>query len=128
MEIIVKAAAVGASCAVLGLVIKKSSPELALLLSIAGALMIFSLMLTAAENIKSFAETVADSVNLAPASVSAVFKTVGIGITARLSADVCKDAGQSAAASGIELVGAVSALYAALPLMESVIGTIRSLI
>ena len=58
----------------------------------------------------------------------AVWKCVAIAIVARLAAGFCADAGQSAAAAGIELLGAAAALCAALPLLETVIAMMEALL
>jgi len=75
-----------------------------------------------------FAEILGDTAGLSPTLLAPVLKTVGIGILTRLASDICKDAGQSAIASTVELAGTVAALYIALPLMQTVFQMIGGLL
>ena len=47
-----------------------------------------------------------------------MLKSLGITVVGRSSAELCRDAGQSAAASALETCTAAAALYAALPLVK----------
>ena len=47
-----------------------------------------------------------------------VLKSLGITVVGRSSAELCRDAGQSAAASALETCTAAAALYAAIPLVK----------
>ena len=50
----------------------------------------------------------------------------GIARVAQLAADTCKEAGLSAAATAIELCGRVLALLQALPLLQSLLGSVAA--
>ena len=65
---------------------------------------------------------------VSPAVLLPVIKSVGIGICSRVAADLCKDSGQGAMAQCVELAGTVCALYTALPLMESLLDMLETLI
>jgi len=128
MELIYRAAAVAAVGAVLGLVLKRSNPELALLLGAALAAVTVCASLKAAGEILGFLRGLTETAGIVPAHMSVVLKAVCMATAARLAADVCRDAGQTAAASAVEMAGAVGALYAALPLMESVMASVRGFV
>lgn len=128
MEILLKCAAAAVTGAVICLAVKKSAPEMALLLAICVVTAVMYLGMTAAEDITDFLKTLSDLGGVSSSSVSIVLKTVGIGIVARFAADVCRDAGQAAAASAVEFAGAVSAVFVALPLMKTVLSMISSLV
>ena len=113
---------------VLSLVIKKNSPEMSLLLALAVALLVVGLGLELIRAVLDFARVLQDAAGLSPALIGPVMKTVGIGILTRLAADICKDAGQAAIASTVELAGTVAALYIALPLMQTVFQMIGGLL
>ena len=57
-----------------------------------------------------------------------VLKCVGIGVVTRLSADICRDAGQSAASSAVELCGAACALVTAMPLIRTLLQMISEMV
>jgi len=61
---------------------------------------------------------------LAAGTVSVVLKATGIGLVAHLAGDLCRDAGQTAAAGAVELVGTAGIFYVAIPLMQTVLDMI----
>ena len=127
MAILIKVAAVAVTGAVLGLVIKKNSPEMAIMLTISLALLALFLAFDTIRSVTDFIKSLANAAQISPAVLTVVFKAVGISIITKLSADVCRDAGQSSVASGIELTGAFAALYIALPLFKTVMDMIGAL-
>jgi stage III sporulation protein AD len=128
MEILIKVAAVAVAGTVLGLVIKKNSPEMALMLTVALALIALYLALDTIKAVTDFVTSLAGAAQISPAVLTVVFKAVGISIITKLSSDVCRDAGQSSVASGIELTGSFAALYIALPLFKTVMDMIGNLV
>ena len=128
MDLVIRAVILGLVGSVLCLVIKKNNPEIGLVLALAVALLVVGLGMELVGVILDFVETLQDAAGLSPALLGPVFKTVGIGILTRLAADICKDAGQQAIASTVELAGTVAALYIALPLMQSVFELIGGLL
>ena len=111
MDILVKLLAVAVTGSVLGLVIKKNSPEMALMLTV--ALAIFTVVLSA---------------QIISEILAFVLKTVGVAIVTKISADICRDAGQASVASSVEFAGSAVAVYAALPLFKTVVSMIDSLL
>ena len=128
MEILIKAAAISAAAAVLGLVIKKSNPEAAMLLALCAAVSVTALAVSAAGEISGFLTELGDLSQMAPAAVKIVMKTVAVSITAKITSDACKDAGQSALSSAIELLGAVTGVYLALPLFKTALEAMEILL
>lgn len=128
MDVLLKASAVAVIGAVLGLVLKKNSPEISLLLAVAVSCAVLGLAAVLLEDVLGFITTLTKLTEIPSASISAVMKAVGIGIVSRLASDVCKDSGQNAAASSVELAGTASALFVAMPLMETVLEMIKSLL
>ena len=57
-----------------------------------------------------------------------LLKTAGIAVVTRIGADLCRDAGESAMASAVEMAGAMGALLAVLPLMQAAWEVLRSLL
>lgn len=128
MELILKAVLLSAVCAAGGLLLKKNNPELSILLVIATCCIVLYLAFGVINDIVDFIKELSKTAGLAPAAISVVLKTVGISIAAKFASDVCKDAGQSAAATSVEFLGSTAALYAALPLIKTVLSQISSLI
>ena len=114
--------------AVLGLMIKKNTPEMALLLSVAvGGIILLSLLQEAGE-IWNFLWDLTERTGVPQAVFSPLMKTVGIAIVTKIGSDLCRDAGESAMASLVETAGAICAILAALPLLQSVIELVEEMI
>ena len=128
MDLVIRAVILGLVGSVLCLVIRKHAPEVSLVLALAVALLVVGLGMELVGAVLDFAEVLQSAAGLSPALLGPVLKTVGIGILTRLAADVCKDAGQGAIASTVELAGTVAALYIALPLMQTVFQMIGGLL
>ena len=128
MDILVKLLAVAVTGSVLGLVIKKNSPEMALMLTV--ALAIFTVVLSAQiiSEILTFVKSVSEAAGISATVLAVVLKTVGVAVVTKISADICRDSGQASVASGVELAGSAVAVYAALPLFKTVVSMIDSLI
>lgn len=128
MTVLIKAAAVGLTGAVLCLLLKKTAPELGFLVSVAVSLMAAGLGVSLLEETAELLKMLRQEADLAPAMVSPVLKCVGIGVVTRLSVDMCKDAGQGAVASAVELCGTACALTAALPLVRTLLSMIGEML
>jgi len=128
MEIVIRVAILGIVGSVLALMLKKGAPELGLLLTIAATLLIVVIGMQIASTILAFADALSGAALLSPSLIQPVFQTVGIGILTKLAADVCKDAGQGAIAGAVELAGTLTAIYIALPLMQTVFELIGRLL
>ena len=121
MEFLIKGSVIGVIASVLGLLLKKNTPEFALLLTISAAAAIIGFSLSVLGNIKDFVYEIAEKGAVNSALLTPLVKCVGISVCAKLASDICKDAGFSASASAVELVASAAALYAALPLMRAVL-------
>ena len=120
METMVRIAAVGLAAAVLGAVLKKSAPELALLLIVAAGVWILTLTLDGLGAVAALMEDLAGVSGLSEELLEPVAKTVALSILTRLTAEICRSAGESGLASFVEVGGTVAALVVALPLMRAV--------
>lgn len=120
METMVRIAAVGLTAAVLGTVLKKSAPELALLLVVAAGVWILTLTLDGLGAVAALMEELAGVSGMSEELLEPVAKTVALSILTKLTAEICRSAGESGLASFVELGGTVAALVVALPLMRAV--------
>lgn len=128
MEFLIKGSVIGIIASVMGLMLKKNVPEFALLLTLSAAAVILCFAFDIFSEIKDFIYELAEGAGISSALISPVLKCVGISVTAKLASDVCKDAGYAASASAVELVAAAAAIYAAMPLMRTVIKMVESLL
>ncbi|MCL2343104.1 MAG: stage III sporulation AC/AD family protein [Firmicutes bacterium] len=121
MELLIKAAVIGFAGTVLALLLKKNSPELALLLTLTVGFLVLGLALDLFSSFREVVDQAAQMTGLSSAILLPVLKCVGIGIVAKLSSDLCRDGGQSSIATSVELAGSFCALYVALPLIKTVL-------
>ncbi len=127
MEIILKAAAMAVTGAVLTLIVKKTNPEISTVLALAVCCVIAALTIKVFSSVFETLELVELGTGFNSAYAAPILKCVGIGITARLGSDICKDSKQEAMASSVEICGAVCALYVSLPLVKTLLRMIGEL-
>ncbi len=120
MEAMVKLAAVGVTAAVLSAVLKKNTPELALLLALAAGLWMLALAAEGLGAAVALMRELAGQAGLSEALLEPVVKTVALSILTKLTAEVCRSAGEGGVAAFVETAGAVLALAVALPLVQAV--------
>lgn len=110
-----------AVCAVLcGAVLKKTVPELGLVLALgAGVLILFSIA-GVLEELKTGLLQMVELSGMDMELMIPVVKAIGIAVLTRITAEVCKDAKEGGIAAFVEISGAALALLIALPLMEQV--------
>ena len=128
MEMLIKAAVVGGISALMVIIIKKSNPEMALLLSLAAGTIIIIYALRLIGRTREVIDSATRIAGLSPAVVTPVLKCVGIGVITRLCSDICNDADSKSIASSVELAGAAAALYIALPLLQTLLQMISGLL
>jgi stage III sporulation protein AD len=128
MTLLIKVLAAAVVGSALGLVIRKNSPEFSLLVAIAVSMLAVYISAEIILEILDFLRETAAAANVPNAALAVVLKTVGVSIVTRIVADVCRDAGQSSASSGVEFMGAVTSVYIALPLFRTVLDMISGLI
>ena len=127
MEYVVKSAAAAVAAAVLALAVKKRNPESALLLGMAAALLAVYYAVRSLDPVLELIRELTEKTALAPDIYVPVLKCLGIGIITQVGAGICRDAGQAAAATGVELCGTAAAMLCTLPLISSILDVIGRL-
>lgn len=122
---VVALAAIGAVCAA---AIKKQTPDVALVMTLCAATLILTVAMTAFRPVRELMDTLAERAGLSVAVLSPVIKTVGVSILTRVTAELCRDAGEGGLASAVEIAGGACALLVCLPLFEAVLELILELI
>ena len=120
MEAMAKLTAVGVTAVVLSAVLKKNTPELALLLVFAAGAWMLVLVANGLGAVVALMEELADQAGLSETLLEPVVKTVALSILTRLTAEICRSAGEGGVAAFVETAGTVLALLAALPLVRAV--------
>ena len=120
MEAMAKLAAVGVTAVVLSAVLKRNAPEFSLLLVLAAGLWMLTQAAVGLGAAADLMRELAGQAGLSEALLEPVVKTVALSILTKLTAEVCRSAGEGGVAAFVETAGAALALLAALPLVRAV--------
>lgn len=120
MEAMAKLAAVGVTAVVLSAVLKKNTPELALLLALAAGLWMLAQAAAGLGAAVAMMRELAGQAGVSEVLLEPVVKAVALSILTKLTAELCKSAGEGGVAAFVETAGAALALLAALPLVRAV--------
>ena len=121
MEQVLQAAGLCLIGALLALVVKRGSPETALLLTLAAAAAVLLALGPAAAEVLAFLQELAEGSGVPAELFAPLYRIVGIGLVVRVGGGLCRDAGESALAGVVETAGAVCALASSLPLLRTVL-------
>lgn len=126
MEQILKVVAIGILACVLGVSVKKENPTGTLLVSVAAAVVILLFTMSMLAPVKQFIDDLAEAAGLSPSVLAPLYKTLGIAIITKVTAEACEDAKEKAFGIYVEIAGAAAALYVSLPLLSAVFKMISS--
>ena len=115
-----KLTAVGVTAAVLSAVLKRNTPELAMLLALCAGLWMLALAAEGLGAAVALMRELAGQAGLSEALLEPVMKTVALSILTKLTVEICRSAGEGGVAAFVETAGAVLALTVALPLVRAV--------
>ena len=114
--------------AVMAAVLKKKIPELALLLSLAVVAVVGLVLIRPVGSVFAVIDVLIRSANLPSDLFRPLIKTVAIAMVSRIGSDLCRDAGESAMASVLEISGSFGAIVVSLPLFEAVWDMLQSVL
>ena len=115
-----KLTAVGETAAVLSAVLKRNTPELAMLLALCAGLWMLALAAEGLGAAMALMRELAGQAGLSEALLEPVVKAVALSILTRLTAEICRSAGEGGVAAFVETAGSALSLMAALPLVRAV--------
>lgn len=127
METVFRLTAACVAASLLALVLKKGTPEIALVLTLAAVTVGLLCLGETAQSLSALFGTLQSQSGLGEEWFGPLYKTVGIAIVVRIGGDLCRDAGEAALAGVIETAGAVCALAVAAPLLEAVLSLVLEL-
>ena len=128
MEQVIQAAALCVIGALLAVVVKRGSPELAFAVTLGAAVAVLLFLSGPMRELMDFLAEISRCGGISQTRLIPLYKTIGIGIVVKVGGDLCRDAGESALASVVETSGSVCALLVALPLLSGVLTLLMELI
>lgn len=125
---IIRLCGFGLSAAVLCTVVKQFKPDSAVFVNLAaGAMILITAMKLLSPSIAAISE-LADSAGINGEFTEILLKALAVSYITALSADVARDAGESALGSKLELAGRASIAVLSLPVFTELAGTITNMI
>lgn len=128
MDVMTKVSAAAICASVLSLIIKKTNPELSVLMSLAVITVIVFAGLSAAEGVAGIIEEIEKALTDCEEYMIPVMKCAGIGIITGCASRLCRDSAQSSIASAVELAGTMCAAAAAAPMISAALRLIGDLV
>ena len=101
-------------------VVRRGAPEIALVLVLAAGVWVLLSVAESLSAVTALMEELSQLAGLDRSVVEPVFKTVVLSILTKLTAEVCRSAGEGGLAAAVETAGTVLALAVALPLVQGV--------
>ena len=120
MELL-KLAGLCVACLLPVTLLRKKTPEQALLLTIAILSVALAQCMRAGAPLLTEMRELFQRAGIELTYVSILLRTLAAALVTRFCADLCKDGGSQALASAVETAGAVAALVIALPLLRAVV-------
>lgn len=121
-------AGIGILSAVLCLIVRQYKPEMAVGISIAcGVLILTAVIAMLAPSVSAITE-LTEAAGLDGGYAQILLKALAVCYITQLSADCCRDAGESAIASKIELAGKAAIVVISLPVFTSLAEIVTDLI
>jgi stage III sporulation protein AD len=127
MEQVIQVAGICVVGALLAVLLKRTNPELALLLTVGAAAVIFLSLAGTAKELLKFLQTLSRQSGVSDRLLTPLYKTLGIALVVKTGGDLCRDAGENAMASVLETAGTLSALLVSLPLLQTVLSMLMEL-
>ncbi len=118
----------GLVAAVLAVTLRQHKPEFALLVSLGAGILILTGVVQEILPVVEQIETIFRSTSMPIAYLQVLFKALGICFLTQIACDTCKDAGEGAIGSKVELAGKVAVLVVSLPLFAQVLTIVRGLL
>lgn len=115
------------AAAILALVLRKGSPELSLLVTLAAVVVVFLGLSGLLTELMNFLQELSEKTGVSQELFIPLYKTIGIALIVRIGGSLCRDAGESALAAVIETAGSICALLVALPLLRAVLSMLLEL-
>ncbi len=128
MDILIKICGVLLVSGCAALLIRKSNPEMSLSLSVAALVMVFGAALTLLRPVRDAWEKAQELYGVSDVFLLPVVKCCAAALVAKLTADLCREASQNAAASAAEVLGVLCALGAAMPLIDNMLSEIGEML
>lgn len=123
MEII-KIIGIGLTALIIIIILKQYKPEFAIYVSLAAGILILVLVLSKLTGIISLLTDLSNKTHLNNGFLGILLKITGIAFLTEFAVSICKDLGESAIASKVDLGGKVLIIAISIPIISSLLETV----
>lgn len=114
--------------AVTALLLKSARPELSFAVTVAGCIILLLMILDLVKDSLSVFHDIAQNTGIDATLIKILLKMIGVGYLVEFSAGLLNDFGQNSLADKLIFAGKIIVLILAVPILESVLSLIGSLI
>lgn len=125
---IIKIIGIGFIAVIIIILIKQYRPEFAIYVSIGAGILIFSIIAGKFSGIIEVLKSFTNKTSINNEFLTLLIKITGIAILTEFAVSICKDSGESAIASKVDLSGKVIIMSMSIPIMSSLLETIISIL
>ena len=125
---IFKVVGIGLTAALFAVLLKNQRAELSMLLSLGATSVIFFMIMPYIRTVTEMFRDISDQIGIDVKYIDIVLRVIGIAYLAQLGAELCRDAGETAIASKIELAGKVIILALSMPVMYKLLDVVNTII
>lgn len=120
---IVKIIGIGLIAVIIIVILKQYRPEFAMYASLIAGILIFAMIATKLSGIIEVLKSLSSKTAINNEFLVLLIKITGIAILTEFTVSICKDAGESAIASKVDLGGKVIIMSMSVPIMSSLLGS-----
>ena len=106
------------------IIVKQYRPEFAIYISLVCGILILLFVMDKLTNVINLIKSVADKTEINSSFISLILKITGIAFLTEFAVSVCKDAGESAIASKIEIGSKVIIIFLSIPIISNLLEVI----
>ena len=110
------------------ILVKQTRPEIAMIISIAGSILIIVMIVDSLSSVLSSSYGIFQTTGVDTTLLTPLFKIIAIGYITEFGANICLDAGASSVADKVLCAGKLVILLVALPIVTTVIDMVVSLL
>ncbi len=125
---IIKIIGIGFTAVIMIIVLKKYKPEFAIYLSIIAGILIIFLVLDELTGIISLLQSISNKTTINNSFLSVLLKITGIAFLAEFAVSICKDSGEAAIASKIEIGSKIIIISLSVPIISSLLEIILEIL
>ena len=125
---IIKMIGIGLTGAIAALIVKQSRPEIAVVISIATSALLFLMIAGQLTYLFEVIHTITDRLGIDTQYVVTIIRIIGIAYLTQLGADLCRDAGQTAIATKLEIAGKILIITLSIPIVVALVNLLVGLL